>query len=215
VSHSKLRCPTRVCSRRGARSRSHHAAETWYVGRTANLGFGMLILRPTHLHWLNQEVEDPADLCAHSPIELTVGGVALVQPSDGDWTVSAAALYLLRTLSGPHTAESRLGDHLFPCCGFTMYDVDEPDVVIIGCLTGMDFDVIREDVQVRLTSADDHVHRAPFLEWRDAVCAFADAVKDFYDRSAPRQPSTHEDERGLRTFWREWERRRASAAALS
>jgi hypothetical protein len=39
----------------------------------------MLILRPTHLHWLNADVEDSADLCAHSPVELTIGGVTLVK----------------------------------------------------------------------------------------------------------------------------------------
>jgi hypothetical protein len=185
------------------------------LGGPQNLDSGMLVLRPSHLHWLNQDVEDPADLCAHSPVELTIGDVTLVQPGDGDWTVSAAALYLLRTLSSPHTAESRLGDHLFPCCGFTMYDVDEPDVLIVGCLSGMDFDVVRQGGQVRLTSAAGQSHQVPFLEWRDAVCAFADAVHDFYNRSTPRQPSTREDEKGLRTFWREWERRRASAIALS
>jgi hypothetical protein len=169
----------------------------------------MLVLRPTCLHWLNQEVDEPADLCAHSPVELALGDAKLVQPADGDWTVSAAALYLLRTLSAAHRAP--FAEHLFPCCGFTMYEVDAPDVLIIGCPSGIDFEVVRQDAQVRLTSAGGQVHSTSFLEWRDAVCTFADAVHEFYARSTPRRPSTPEDEKGLRAFWREWERRRAAA----
>jgi hypothetical protein len=41
---------------------------------------------------LNQDLEEPADLCAHSPVELAVDGVTLVEPGDADWTASAAAL---------------------------------------------------------------------------------------------------------------------------
>src|SRR5690606_38227666 len=69
-----------------------------------------LVLRPTRLHWLDEPLGDPADLCVHSPVQVEVDGVALIRPEDGDWTVSAASLYLLRTLTHTHNATSRVGD---------------------------------------------------------------------------------------------------------
>src|SRR5438876_11685661 len=97
-----------------------------------------ILLRSTGFHWL---YAGPADLCAHSPVQLLVNGAPIVTPEAGDWTVSAAALFLLRTLTQTHNASSPVCDHLFPCCGFTMYDVDAPDVVVQGCLSGADFAV--------------------------------------------------------------------------
>jgi hypothetical protein len=100
----------------------------------------MIVLRPVDLHWLKRSVDDPQDLCAHSPVEFVVDGDVLINPSDGDLTVSAAALYLLRTLSQPHTTHHRVGEHLFPCCGNMMLDVEgNDDVVIIECNKGIDF----------------------------------------------------------------------------
>ena len=65
----------------------------------------MITHRPTNLHWIDA-INDAADLCAHSGVDFRIGDSILVKPSDGDWTVSAAALYLLRTLSQPHTSSS-------------------------------------------------------------------------------------------------------------
>jgi hypothetical protein len=169
-----------------------------------------LILRPTRLHWLDENVGDLADLCIHSPVEVAVNGTPLVMPSDGDWTVSAAALYLLRTLSREHTPSAPVGDHLFPCCGFTMYDVGEPDVVIVGCVSGADFGVTRVGDRVVL-SRENVKHELPFVDWRDGVWEFADAVRAFYDGAPTREPSSREDAKGNRAFWAEWARRRAPA----
>lgn len=77
----------------------------------------MITLRPTNLHWMSADPDDVADTCAHSGVEFLVDDHVLVQPSDGDWAVSAAALLLLRTLSRPHTKTNPVGDQLFPHCG--------------------------------------------------------------------------------------------------
>jgi hypothetical protein len=168
----------------------------------------MLVLRPTNLHWLKADDPDPADLCVHSPVDLQIGTARLVEPAAGDWTVSAAALYLLRTLERPHTKAAPVGDHLFPCCGFTMYDIaGETDVLIVGCPSGTDLEVTRHADQVILTAADGSQHRVAFAEWRTAVCAFSKAVRAFYDQSPPRRPADTEDENGFRKFMAEWERR--------
>jgi len=55
----------------------------------------MISLRPTGLHWINGSTDDPADLCAHAGVEFEIDGDVLIQ--GGQWTVNAAAVYLLRT----------------------------------------------------------------------------------------------------------------------
>lgn len=89
----------------------------------------MVILRPVNLRWIQGAADDSRDLCAHGDIEFQIGNDVLLTPGTGmNRTVSAAALYLLRTLSVPHTKDAPVGDHLFPCCGFSMYDVIDQEV---------------------------------------------------------------------------------------
>jgi hypothetical protein len=169
-------------------------------------------LQATNLHWIQGQGDDPHDLCAHSGVEFVVRGRALVAPSDGDWTVSASALYLLRTLTRQHTRDDRVGDHLFPCCGFCMYDIEgQEDVVITGCPSGMDFEVVRVGDVISLTDAGGDNHPILFADWRQAVCAFSDAVQLFYAASAPKKPHDEDDARGFEKFLKEWSRRRSLA----
>jgi len=116
----------------------------------------MITVVPTRLHWIkDDENDDPSDLCAHSPVLMEVDGTALVSPDDGDATVNAAAIYLLRTLERDHTKADPVGDQLFPCCGHAMYDTGEEDVVICGCPNGSDVYVTHEDSDmIRLTTPD-------------------------------------------------------------
>ena len=76
----------------------------------------IVTLRPTNLHWL-EGVDDRYDVCAHSSVEFCIDGSALITEKAGDFTVSAAALYLLRTLTRPHNRNRDPGRQLFPCCG--------------------------------------------------------------------------------------------------
>ena len=163
---------------------------------------------PTNLHWIKDAVDDPHDLCAHSPVEFRVGDAVFVRPEDGDWTVSAAALYLLRTLTRDHRIEQPVGDHLFPCCGFSMYDTGEEDVVICGCPSGRDCSVrhVGSDVQLQTDGGPSVTVSA--TEWRSAVHNFSDAIHSFYERCSLKQPNDTEDQKGFRAFQREWDRRR-------
>ena len=81
----------------------------------------MITLMPTRMHWIRDDgTDDPSDLCAHSPVRFEVGDKILVAPDHGDFTVSAAAIYLLRTLERNHTSDAPVGDQLFPCSGFVV-----------------------------------------------------------------------------------------------
>jgi hypothetical protein len=168
-------------------------------------------LRPANMSWIKGASDDPADLCAHGHVEFRIGDLILVDPATGpEVTVSAAALYLLRTLSRPHTKSQPVGDHLFPCCGFGMFDVaGQEDAVVMGCPSGIDFEVLHaEDETVIVLRTDDgREFRVTWSAWAEAVYRFTDLVAEFYAKCSPKKPSA-EDAAGFRSFTAEWERRR-------
>jgi hypothetical protein len=145
-------------------------------------------------------------------VEFRIGNDTLVDPTIGkNLTVSAAALYLLRTLSVPHTKNVPVGDHLFPCCGFSMCDLPEQEnVVICGCPNGEDFEVFHDvsGAGVMIRAMDGREWRVEWPEWRAAVFEFADKVAEYYAVCSPKQPYDEEDDKGFRKFAVEWERRR-------
>lgn len=173
----------------------------------------MVTLQPVNLHWILGTADDPKDLCAHGDVKFRMGKEVLLDNKGKDLTVSAAALYLLRTLSVPHTKAAPVGDHLFPCCGFAMWDLpDQDDVAICGCGHGEDFEVLHEvnGVGVVVRAADGREWRIGWSEWRATVFSFADRVSEFYAACPPKQPS-EEDAAGFMKFKAEWERRRGVA----
>ena len=172
----------------------------------------MIILRPTNLHWIDGSLDDPEDLCAHSGVDFRIRDAVLIRQSDGDWTVSAAALYLLRTLSQPHTKQQPITEYLFPCCGNGIFEVEgQVDVQILGCNSGIDFEVARIGSDVILTADDGTQYRVAFSDWKKAVCAFSDSVRAFYAASSPKEPEDDCEQSGFRAFLSEWSRRRSLA----
>jgi hypothetical protein len=76
----------------------------------------MIVLIPTNLHWI-PDGDESADLCAHGDVDFRINGETIIAPVIEDhYTVSAAALYLLRSLSGPHSfaRDTKFGQPLFP-----------------------------------------------------------------------------------------------------
>jgi hypothetical protein len=172
----------------------------------------MAILRPVNLRWIRGSVDDPKDLCAHGDVEFRIEDDILLDPTTTgkDFTVSASALYLLRTLASPHTQDAPVGEHLFPCCGFSMFDLPEQeDVFVCECPRGEDFEVLHEigGSGILVRSEDGREWRVGWPEWRAAVYNFADRVSEFYASCSPKQPSEG-DAQGFRKFAAEWERRR-------
>jgi hypothetical protein len=170
----------------------------------------VVILQPRKLRWIQDAADDPKDLCAHGDVEFRIDDDVLLDTKEKDLTVSAAALHLLRTLSVPHTKAAPVGDHLFPCCGFAMWDVpDQEDVALCGCPSGEDFEVLHQanGAGVVVRSVDGREWHVGWPEWRAAVFGFADRVSEFYTACAPKQPS-EDDEAGFTKFKAEWERRR-------
>lgn len=171
----------------------------------------MITLQPTRPHWITDDGDDPTDLCAHSAVDFRVGAAVLVSPESGDWNVSAAALFLLRTLSRPHTKADPVCEHLFPCCGHTMVPTETGDVIVLGCPNGIDVEVIPIGSDVLLRSSDGTEQRVPKEEWRAAVIAFSDAVQRFFEQSLPKEPGDDFNKSGYECFMAEWTRRRREA----
>lgn len=171
----------------------------------------MITLRANNLRWINGPVDDPTDLCAHADIAFAIGNDVLLDATAGaNLTASAAALFLLRTLERSHTTADPVAEHLFPCCGFTMWEQnDSPDVAVCGCPNGANFEVRHTAAGVSVRSDDWREWSVRADEWRAAVFTFADQVSAFYQACAPKQPSA-EDAPGWRAFRAEWERRRGS-----
>lgn len=178
----------------------------------------VVVLQPVNLHWLNGDEYSTIEICAHGDVEFRIGDDVLLGGATGcDVTVSAAALYLLRTLSVPHSREARIAEHLFPHCGNCLYDcAGEQDVVIAGCFVGEDFEVLHQldRAGVVIRAADGREWPVGWPEWRAAVFGFADRVSDFYAASPPKQPDD-EDAAGFAKFVAEWERRRGERTGLT
>jgi hypothetical protein len=76
----------------------------------------MITLVAQNLQWIRGVTDDPQDQCAHGQVEFSVNNTEFVKPEDGILTVSAAGLFLLRTLSHNHTSTDSVaeGNLLFP-----------------------------------------------------------------------------------------------------
>jgi hypothetical protein len=169
----------------------------------------MITLSANRLHWMRDNgTDEPWDLCAHSPVTFEIDDEVITRPEDGDWTVSASAIFLLRALGRNHTKESKVGDQIFPCCGHGIYEVGESEVAICGCPLGIDFEIRHTESSVQISTEDGRVIEVPREDWRNAVLRYSDQVMEFYDRFAPKTPADEVDRKGFAAMMAEWQRLR-------
>lgn len=190
-----------------------------------------IILKAIQPHWMDFP-DNTKILSVEGLIEFSIGELEIVSPKDGEWRVSAAALYLLRTLTQSHTSDSPVtsDECIIPCCGEMYGNEGGEYCLIVGCGIGIDFDVIHEDGKVLITGVwrnfeagaalpplpkrNGRTARTTLKAWRDAVCAFADQISDLYRRSSPKEPFEEEQRIGFECFQREWARLRKQAETL-
>lgn len=158
------------------------------------------------LHWIHNEGDDPDDLCAHGTVFVQIGDEVICNADSLDVTVSATALYLLRTLNGNYSAEM-YASQLLPCCGHFIISNDEGNhVEICGCPEGIDWTITHiDDNTVKHTS---HNGTEVFIS-KDAyikqVLHFADTVENFYKAGLPKNiPDDDFTKKGYTAFWTEW-----------
>ena len=158
----------------------------------------------TKFYWINEKADDPDDLCLHGHVVAFIGDRHL----EDDCTVSATALYLLKSLTEDHIAGEDI--QLLPCCGhFYIPDQRLENVVISGCDYGTDWTVTHSGGNVVLTLEDGTAVTALLEEYRQEVFRFADRVEGYYRQCAPKQlPEDGFTRDGYTAFWNEWHRRR-------
>ena len=159
-----------------------------------------------HLAWINGEKDYPDDLCLHGHAAAVIGGRTLEYECA---TVSATALYLLKTLTEDHIIHQ--DNQMLPCCGFFMLANETLDnVTVIGCPNGVDWTVLhRSDGTVSLILGDGTEETVSPEAYRAEVFRFADMIEDFYASCSPKvMPEDPTDRDGYTAFWNEWHRRR-------
>lgn len=177
---------------------------------------GTFAIDITEHHWL-AHVDPEQDLCSHGRVFVRVDGQPFVSPDDGEFTLSATALYLLRTLEQDHSPENQVGDHLLPCCGHVLIAPSEgsTDVLVLGCPSGIDWSVSHQRNSVRLHDLRGHPAldgarsvnaTIPVEQYRETVAEFASAVWSLFAGS-PKRITDSEDRRGYATFNEEFQRR--------
>ena len=156
------------------------------------------------LHWMDDPINDPDDLCLHGDAVAYIGNRKLEYD---ECTVSATALYLLKSLTEDHIINQ--DNQMLPCCGHTLIANDDlTEVVISGCPNGIDWSVIHAGDSVRLILEDGYEVSVPIAQYREEVCRFADLIKKYYlDSPAKILPQDEFDRNGYETFWKEWDRR--------
>lgn len=163
--------------------------------------FGITVER---MYWIKGEEDDPKDLCLHGDVEVIIGAETFSYNA----TVSATALYLLKTLTEDHLIGEEI--QMLPCCGHFIIPAANLDTVdISGCSNGIDWSVIHENDYVRLITESGQEVSIPIEDYISAVFHFSDIVKAFYDLCSPKEVGDDEFERsGYIAFWNEWNRRR-------
>jgi hypothetical protein len=162
-------------------------------------------IRILQLHWITN-VDDPTDLCAHGHVFVRIGDEVVADIDSLNVTVSATALYLMRTITEDYT-KGDYASQLLPCCGhFMVADDDNGVVKIFGCRNGIDWTIIHtEENKIKHISENGQEATIDKESYKKIVFSFADQVDNFYKTSLPKTLPTDEfDKKAYSTFWKEW-----------
>lgn len=167
----------------------------------------MFDIQAKQLFWINHQLDDPHDLCAHGDISAIIEKEVFTY----ECTASAAALYLLRSLTQNHIA-GQTRQQFLPCCGHTMIAQNDTldTVEILGCSNGIDWSIIHEDKEtIRIITVSGKETHVPITQYRTVIFHFADSVETFYQQCTPKiMPKDKFEQDGYTAFWNEWHRLR-------
>jgi hypothetical protein len=155
-------------------------------------------------YWIDDNTDNPDDLCLHGDVFVNIGNERI----ETSCTVSATALYLLKTLTEDHAIHK--GNQMLPCCGhFYIPNSTNDTVDIRGCPNGMDWAVFHIGDNVRIINEQGEVRLVQMSVYKKAVYDFADTIQHIYEKCSPKNvPKDDFEKKGYTAFWNEWERRR-------
>lgn len=165
---------------------------------------GNFLIDAAELCWIDGSADNADDLCLHGHAVVSIG----TERFEYDATVSATALYLLKTLTEEHIIYE--DNQMLPCCGHWLVpDEDLETVTIYGCPEGIDWTVKHSGSDVVLILESGTEVTVPWEEYRQEVYQFADKIEEYYRQCSPKNVSSGEFEYdGYLAFWNEWHRRR-------
>ena len=138
--------------------------------------------------WICGPEDDPDDLCLHGHVTVQIGDAVL----EDDGTVSATALYLLKTLTEDKVMD-RNDIQMIPCCGhFLIASGDLQNVEISGCDNGTDWSTFHEGDRVRLVLPSGREETVELSSWEEEASpqpAKTDTTSSRLSNRAPQRPS--------------------------
>lgn len=157
------------------------------------------------LYWIGGVKDDPKDLCLHGHLTVHIENTIL----DDHGTVSATALYLLKTL----TEDKLMKKHeiqMIPCCGhFIIANNDLTEVQISGCDNGTDWSTVHDGNNIKIIFSNGEHELIPFDLYKKEVFNFVDKIEAFYLSCTPKElPKDEFKKNGYIAFWNEWKSRR-------
>lgn len=165
-------------------------------------------IRILKLHWIKEEnPDDKEDLCLHGKLFVKIGNEILSDLESGSWTLSAASLFLLRTLKMDYKLND-FENFLIPCCGHSII-IEENKPLVLGCSLGIEWTIQHtEDGFVKHISQNGSEATITEEEYRKTVFDFVDAVQQFYKDNPRILPNDEFELQGYNAFWKEWEKLR-------
>ncbi len=179
----------------------------------------MIELKLIDPHWINQEPDDTSDQCAHGRIKFVVDNL-VISDADQTWTVSAAALFLLRTVFHNHSETNSVAEnnYLIPCCGFTVIkddDYSDFGLLILGCVGGINPQIIHNESMVTIVYKNQS-RTVELSAWADAIVGFADEVIAYYNSCSPKvDPTDNHDLESWKLFWTEFRENKDRASEIA
>ena len=156
-------------------------------------------------HWIEEDNPDnKEDLCLHGKIFIRIGNEILSDFESGSWTLSAASLFLLRTLKMDYKPDD-FENLLIPCCGHFIIAEENKSVEVLGCPNGVEWTIKHiGGGLVRHISNNGSETTITEEEYRKIVLDFADKVEQFYIDNPRTLPDDEFDLQGYNGFWRDW-----------
>jgi hypothetical protein len=156
-------------------------------------------------HWIQEDnPDDKEDLCLHGKIFIRIGDEILSDFESGSWTLSAASLFLLRTLKMDYKPDD-FENLLIPCCGHFIIAEENKPVAVLGCPSGIEWTIKHiGDGLVKHISNNGSEAIITEEEYRKVVLDFADEVEQFYIDNPRILPDDEFNLQGYNGFWKDW-----------
>ena len=172
-----------------------------------NIENAMIELVPHNLHWIT-ETDSEYDLCVHGGFTFSFNKKIIIDASKEEFTLSAAVIFLLRTIERDHSFGNKICEKIMPeCADITFIKKVDNQVQFITCPYGIDWWVEHSNGNITIIFEDGTEIKTTLKDYIQAIIRFADNIKAFYDKSKPKSFQMDEDYQAFNAFRDEWARR--------